>query len=132
MGDLKRPAGVSGHELLDQLGLDGHSYQVLLGTIVQVAFNSSSFCIRGRHEACPGGLQLISLAPQLVERFFERHVEPSLVDGHANLTRDLCQRLVRLDRQSFGLARAIYDDETKQLAGLADRCDPPVPVRLAV
>ena len=34
--------------------------------------------------------------------------------------------------QGKPVGAVIYDDETKQLAGLADRCDPHVPVRLAV
>ena len=73
--------GVASEQPPGQADLDGHGHQVLLGAVVQVAFDLAAGVVRGGHDAGPGGPQLLVALAQLVEGRLQGRVEPHVVQG---------------------------------------------------
>src|SRR2546423_14490024 len=97
---------------------------MLLGAIVQVAFDASSLGVGGRDQASPRRLQLGRLPAQLPERFLERRVEVRFLQRHAELPRHLFEGDIYLGREAFALASPLGHDKAEQLTAVADRRNP--------
>jgi hypothetical protein len=64
-----------------QLQLDGQGGEVLLGAVVEVAFDPATLGVGRRHDAGPRGLELVRLSTHLFERGLKGGVEVHVVFG---------------------------------------------------
>jgi hypothetical protein len=97
---LQHQLGVLLGDLPGQAELHRERHQMLLGAVVQVAFDRPARIIRRRDHPQPGRLQLGVALSQFVERFLQRGVQPDVVQGQAELPGQVHQQplVVRAER----------------------------------
>ena len=93
---LAGPVRVFGHDVAGQAQVDGQRHQVLLGAVVQVAFDPAAFGVPAGDDAGPRFAQLVRLLAQRVQRGLQRGVELGVVEGQADLAGQLGQHAVVL------------------------------------
>ena len=113
--------GIAVHQRSGELELHGERHQVLLGAVVQVAFDRATGLVAGGHDAASRTLQLVGLTPHLVERGLERGVEPDVVHRDTELPRELDHRALILRRERFRTHGAFHQQESEQLTGMRHR-----------
>ena len=89
-----RVARVVLHGIARQAHLHGQRHEVLLGAVVQVAFELAPLGVAGGHDARPRLLQLSVAELQLVEAGLERGVELHVVQRQRDLAGELGQHPV--------------------------------------
>ena len=94
----QRGLGVALGQLAGQADVHGQRHQVLLGAVVEVALDLAPGRVGGGHDAGPGRLQLVGLAPHLVEGLLQGGVELDVVQGQPDLAGQLGEHGVVVGR----------------------------------
>jgi hypothetical protein len=82
---------------------------VLLGTVVDVAFEASSFRVVRRDDPSPGGAQLVGPQRELLHALLQISREPDVADDDARLRGEILQEFVLGSRERFVRAFADAD-----------------------
>jgi hypothetical protein len=93
---------------------------VLLGTVVDVAFDPPAFGVGCGHDAASRGLQGLGLPPDLVERGLERGVQSNVVEGQTDLPGQVTQKAFVLRGERLRLLVPFDDQKAEQLTGVSD------------
>ena len=82
-----------------QAEVDGQRDEVLLGAVVQVALDAAALGVPAGHDARPRLAQRVGLLAHLVERGLQRRVQLRVVEGEADLTRQVGEHPVVVLRE---------------------------------
>ena len=107
--------------------VDGECDEVLLGAVVEVAFDPPPLGVRRRHQTHARGTQLVVGLAQVVERLLQRGVELAVVQQHAEPAAELGQRGVVGGAEPVAARGPADDDQPEQLAGMGRRRHPHLP-----
>ena len=116
-------AGFFSSSLAHEPQFDGHRHEVLLGAVVEVAFDLAPAGVGRSDDAGSGFLELVGLPPHLLERRLERGVQLDVVEGHTDLAGQLGHYLLVVGVPLLALAGA-GDDQPEQLTAVGDRREP--------
>jgi len=118
--------------LADQPHLHGQGHEVLLRAVVEVALEAPAGRVARSHDPGARLLQRPGLAPDLVERFLQRGVEPYVVQREADLPGEVGQHALVLGPEGLGHLLPLHDDEPEQLSGVGDGRDTEVGILASV
>ena len=95
--------------------------KMLLGAIVEVAFQLAPLGVAGRHDASPRVLQLVVALLQLLQAGLQGGVELEVVQRQGDLTGELGEHVVLCLGERLAVMRAGHRDDPEQLAAVSDR-----------
>jgi hypothetical protein len=111
---------VVGDDVARETEIHGEGDEMLLRTVVEIAFDPATFGVTAGHDARPRLAQGVRLLAQLVERRLQRRVQLRVVERQPDLPGEVGEHPIVVFGEGGVSRDALDDDESEQFPGVAD------------